>query len=66
MIKRLCADCGGELSQAISSGQQKELGDRSGLVKTAYTCWRCTTCGHTFTAEQARQGVRDRSKAIGH
>ena len=66
MSKRQCADCGGELMLAMRSGQQIGPSHRPGLVKTVCTYWRpywrCTTCGHAFTAEQVRQGERNRRK----
>jgi len=60
MIKRQCAECGGELVLAVNSMQPES--NNGPTRKRASTHWRCTTCGGTFTAAQLRDHERDHLK----
>jgi len=67
MQKRECSECGGELVLAVRVNQpqnQPQIGnDGPSLVTSAFTSWRCGTCGCAFTAAQLREGKRERSRA---
>jgi hypothetical protein len=67
MQKRECSDCGGELVLAVRGSQAQPIpqvsSDAPALVTSAFTSWRCGTCGSTFTAAQLREDKRGRSKA---
>jgi len=68
MQKRECSECGGELVLAVRANQpiQPHTGvsnDGPSLVTSAFTSWRCGTCGCAFTAAQLREDKRGRSKA---
>jgi DNA-directed RNA polymerase subunit RPC12/RpoP len=64
MQKRKCSDCGGELVLAVrgSQPQSMSMNDGPSLVTSAFTSWRCGTCGSAFTAAQLREDKRERSK----
>jgi uncharacterized Zn finger protein len=61
MMKRQCADCGGELVLAVNLVRQEASSDTGGS-KSASTHWRCTTCGSVFTAARLRGYRRDGQK----
>lgn len=63
MAKRICLECGGELVMAFRPSQSGHLGPGN-LIKPNAN-WRCSTCGHAFTAEQLRGDKRAGTKAIG-
>lgn len=67
MQKRECSDCGGELVLAVRANQPQSNSstnnDGPSLLTSAFTSWRCGTCGSTFTAAQLREDKRGRSKA---
>ena len=62
MQKRECSDCGGELVLAVRANQTQTNTDGSSLLTSAFTSWRCGTCGSTFTAAQLREDKRGRAK----
>ena len=62
MAKRECSKCGGELVLAVRPNQSQSGNDGSSLVTSAFTSWRCGTCGCAFTAAQLREDKRERSK----
>jgi hypothetical protein len=64
MQKRTCSDCGGELVLAVRANQSQPSNDGPGPspLASAFTSWRCGTCGSAFTAAQLREGKRERSK----
>jgi len=70
MQKRECSECGGELVLAVRANQPQnhpQMGnDGPSLVTSAFTSWRCSTCGCAFTAAQLREDKRGRSKAAQH
>lgn len=53
MPKRVCTECGGELVLAVRPNQPLTNGETS-----AFTSWRCGTCGCAFTAAQLREDKR--------
>jgi DNA-directed RNA polymerase subunit RPC12/RpoP len=64
MQKRECSECGGELVLAVRPNQpQTTTNDGPSLLTSAFTSWRCGTCGAAFTAAQLREDKRGRSKA---
>jgi len=63
MQKRECSDCGGELVLAVRANQSQTTNDGTSLVTSAFTSWRCGTCGSAFTAAQLREDKRGKSKA---
>jgi len=63
MQKRECSQCGGELVLAVRPNQPQTNSDGPSLLTSAFTSWRCSTCGSAFTAAQLREGKRGRSKA---
>jgi ribosomal protein S27AE len=63
MQKRECSECGGELVLAVRVNQPQTTGDAPSLITSAFTNWRCSTCGCSFTAAQLREGKRERSRA---
>jgi len=62
MQKRKCSDCGGELVLAVRASQSQGPNDVPGLASSAFTSWRCGTCGSAFTAAQLREDKRERGK----
>jgi DNA-directed RNA polymerase subunit RPC12/RpoP len=62
MQKRKCSDCGGELVLAVRASQPQSTNDGPNLLTSAFTSWRCGTCGSAFTAAQLRVDKRERSK----
>src|SRR5260370_36293071 len=63
MAKRECSQCGGELVLAVRANQPQTNNDGPSLLTSAFTSWRCGTCGSAFTAAQLREDKRGRSKA---
>lgn len=63
MPERQCPECGGELGLALRPSQPETANLAAPYAVTRSSLWRCSTCGHTFTAEQVRHGKRVRSKA---
>ncbi len=63
MQKRECSECGGELVLAVRPNQTQTTNDGVSLLTSAFTSWRCGTCGAAFTAAQLREDKRGRSKA---
>jgi hypothetical protein len=63
MQKRECSECGGELVLAVRASQPQTSNDGPSLGASAFTSWRCSTCGCAFTAAQLREDKRERSKA---
>lgn len=57
MVIRHCLDCGGELVMAFHPTENGRLDPGAANAK-----WRCSTCGHAFTAEQLRANKRASSK----
>ena len=62
MTERQCPECGGELGLAV---RPSRLQDAAGTTSstTLSTRWSCSTCGRAFTAQEVRQGNRERAKA---
>jgi len=59
MAKRQCLECGSELVMAFHlQGSAQIIPGTDGSVKSPNANWRCGTCGHTFSAENLRQGKR--------
>lgn len=64
VAKRQCLECGGELVMAFRpSGIGRRTPGAENLT-TPSANWRCSTCGHSFCAEQLRADTRARLKAI--
>src|ERR1700687_3015162 len=63
MAKRECSQCGGELVLAVRANQPQTNNDGPSLLTSAFTSWRCGTCGSAFTAAQLREDKRGRSKS---
>jgi hypothetical protein len=59
MQKRECSDCGGDLVLAVR-GNQIATNQGPGLLTSAVTSWRCSTCGSAFSAAQLRVDKRER------
>src|ERR1700687_18831 len=66
MAKRECSQCGGELVLAVRANQPQTNNDGPSLLTSAFTSWRCGTCGSAFTAAQLREDKRGRSKPTEH
>jgi DNA-directed RNA polymerase subunit RPC12/RpoP len=66
MAKRECSQCGGELVLAVRANQQQTNNDGPSLLTSAFTSWRCGTCGSAFTAAQLREDKRGRLKPTEH
>src|ERR1700674_1179826 len=64
MAKRECSQCGGELVLAVRANQPQTNNDGPSLLTSAFTSWRCGTCGSAFTAAQLREDKRGRSKSV--
>jgi len=62
MQKRKCSDCGGELVLAVRASQQPQSTNEGPGLASAFTSWRCGTCGSAFTAAQLREDKRERAK----
>jgi len=62
MQKRKCSDCGGELVLAVRASQSQTGSDGPSPLTSAFTSWRCGTCGSAFTAAQLREDKREREK----
>jgi len=60
MTQRQCPECNSELVLARRPDNQHG----AGMVAGPSTFWRCSTCGHGFTAEQIRDNKRAKSAAI--
>jgi uncharacterized protein with PIN domain len=60
VIKRQCIECGGELVAAYRPSEIEQISP--GAMPNAK--WRCSTCGHSYTAEQLRADTRANSKTI--
>jgi hypothetical protein len=58
MQKRECSECGGELVLALRPNQSLASNGGQSLVTSAFTSWRCGTCGCAFTAAQLREDKR--------
>src|SRR5260370_7416188 len=52
MAKRECSQCGGELVLAVRANQPQTNNDGPSLLTSAFTSWRCGTCGSALTAAQ--------------
>jgi hypothetical protein len=48
---------------AVRASQSQATNDGPGLV-SAFTSWRCGTCGSAFTAAQLREDKRERAKIV--
>jgi len=66
MVKRDCIECGGELVLAFRPSENGRINPASGNSSRSNANWRCSTCGHSFSAEQLRVDKRANSKAAGH
>ncbi|HEY8670552.1 MAG TPA: hypothetical protein VIL63_06930 [Terriglobales bacterium] len=55
MAKRYCLECGGELVLAFRPSE-------SSLPGSSNPKWRCSTCGHSFTADELRADKRAGTK----
>src|SRR5260370_37643577 len=66
MAKRECSQCGGELVLAVRANQPQTNNDGPSLLTSAFTSWRCGTCGSAFTAAQLREDKRGRPKPTEH
>jgi DNA-directed RNA polymerase subunit RPC12/RpoP len=64
VIKRQCIECGGELVMAYRPGGIERSGMGVEGMAMPNAKWRCSTCGHSYTAEQLRAGARLNSKEI--
>jgi len=62
MAKRQCLECGGELVMAFRPSENSGLG--TGSLMRPNAKWRCSTCGHSFTAEQLRADKRANAKVV--
>jgi hypothetical protein len=56
MEKRHCLECGGELVLAFRPALKGWPQPGAGTQAKSNRTWRCSTCGHEFTAEQLRRG----------
>jgi len=64
MSERQCPECGGELGLAVRPARHQDANGGLVAATSLSTLWRCSTCGRAFTAEQVREGKRQRSKAL--
>jgi ribosomal protein S27AE len=62
MAKRQCLECGGELVMAFRPSENS--GPGAGSLMRPNAKWRCSTCGHAFTAEQLRAEKRASAKMV--
>lgn len=66
MTSRYCLECGGELVLAFQPSEKAWHGPGAGTQTRPNNSWRCSTCGHTFTAEQLRAGKLLNSVKVDH
>jgi ribosomal protein S27AE len=64
MVKRECIECGGELVMAFRPSENSRLSPGVGNTTRSNSNWRCSTCGHSFSAEQLRVDRRATSKVV--
>jgi hypothetical protein len=64
MTKRHCLECGGELVMAFRPSKTGEAGLGRANAAGPNANWRCSTCGHAFSAEQLRASKRVASRVV--
>lgn len=62
MVKRECIECGGELVMAFRPSDSGRVNAVPGNPTRPNANWRCSTCGHSYSAEQLRVDKRANAK----